>query len=232
MSETQGDEIALHYETSHKRLCALVAALTDEQLATEVAATPGWSVHDVVAHVAAIPTDAMAGRLTGIPTEEFTAGQITERRGRTVDELIAEWGPNVAPMCEGARAGLAPPSLAVDVLTHEQDIRGALGLAPVISPDELRFCTTRYSLGCSNALRKNAVPALAIEATDTDFAATAGDGDATTTLRAPEFELFRAFSGRRSRTQVLGYEWTGEPEPYLGHVNLFGPLPERDVRDA
>src|SRR3954454_14429252 len=147
MTAPSGEETATVYTTSHERIVDLVISLTDEQVATPVPATPGWTVHDVLAHLAAVPTDGLAGRIAGIPSDEFTAGQIAQRRDRTVRELIDEWRPNVEPMCEGARAGLVPPHLAVDALTHEQDIRGAVGLRPVLSSEELRFCTNVYSSG-------------------------------------------------------------------------------------
>jgi uncharacterized protein (TIGR03083 family) len=226
------EDTATHYTTAHARIAALVGDLTDEQVTTPVPSTPGWTVHDVLAHLAAVPTDGMAGRLTGLPTDEFTAGQIAERRDRSIVELLDEWRPNVEPMCEGARAGLVPPHLAVDALTHEQDIRGALGLPAVLSPQELRFCTNLFASGCGYAVKTAGLPALAIEATDTDFATVAGEGDQANGVQAAEFELFRALAGRRSRTQVAGLQWSGDPAPYLDAFCIFGPLREQDLYDA
>jgi uncharacterized protein (TIGR03083 family) len=227
-----GEETATHYTTAHGRIVALVDDLTDEQLATPVPATPGWTVHDVLAHLVAVPTDGMAGRITGIPTEEFTAGQIAERRDRTAAQLLEEWQPNVEPMCEGARVDLVPPHLAVDALTHEQDIRGAIGLPAVLSPEELRFCTTLYASGCGFALMSAGLPALAIESTDTGLATLAGEGEQAAAVRAAEFELFRALSGRRSREQVAAFDWTGGAALYLDAFCLFGPLREQNLYDA
>jgi uncharacterized protein (TIGR03083 family) len=232
MPKPTGDETARHYAAAHARLAELVVGLTPAQLATPVSSTPGWTVHDVVAHLTAIPTEAMAGRLAGIPSDEQTHAHVEERRDRTHDELLAEWTPNVEPMCEGARAGLVPPNLAVDALTHEQDIRGALRLEPALTRDELRFCTNLYAFGFSYAVKKQALPALDIAATDTDFTRIAGEGEPQASLRASEFELFRALSGRRGRSQVLAYDWTGDPAPYLGLLNVFGSLPEGELIDA
>src|SRR5437764_15255999 len=99
MATPSGDEIAAHYTAAHERIAALVDELADEQVVTPVPFTPGWTVHDVLAHLAAIPTDGLAGRIAGVPTEEFTAGQIAERRDRTVAALLDEWRPNVEPVC-------------------------------------------------------------------------------------------------------------------------------------
>lgn len=232
MSASTGEQVARHYATAHERLTTVVAGLTDEQAATPVSATPGWSVHDVLAHLAAIPTDGLAGRLEGIPTDAFTAGQVAERRDRSAAELLEEWATNVGTMCDLARADFVPQELAVDALTHEQDIRGALGMPPAIGPDELRFCTRRYASGCGGAIKAAGLPALAIQATDSDFATIAGDGEPAVTVRALEFEFFRAMSGRRSRGQVAAFDWEGDSAPYLDAFCIFGPLREQDLHEA
>ena len=68
-----GEDIARHYLAAHDRLVRLATSLTDEQASTSVVATPGWTVHDVLAHLAGITTDALSGRLQGMPTDDFTA---------------------------------------------------------------------------------------------------------------------------------------------------------------
>ena len=227
-----GDEIARHYRSAHERLAAFARGLSAEQADTAVPGTPGWSVHDVLAHLAAIPTDALAGRISGIPTDDETATQVAERKDRDVAELLDEWAPNVPAMCEGAQAGLVPPNLAVDALTHEQDIRGALGAGPALTGEELRFCANLYAFGCGRGLKHAGIAPLAIAATDTDFAFTAGIGEPVASVRASEFELFRALSGRRSRRQVAAFDWDGDPSPYLDRFNVFGVLPDDDVVDG
>jgi uncharacterized protein (TIGR03083 family) len=229
--QQSGDETAAHYETCVARFADLARSLTVGQLDQPVPATPGWTVRGVLSHLTAIPTDALAGRLAGIPTDEVTAGQIAERAQRSAVELLDEWLPNVPAMCDGARAGLVPPNLAVDVLTHEQDVRGALGLPPVIGADELAFCLTLYASGTAYRVRTAELPVLAVRAGDSGFERRSGDGPPAATLVAPAFELFRALAGRRSRSQVLRYDWTGDSEPYLDHLNVFGPLPDADVPD-
>jgi uncharacterized protein (TIGR03083 family) len=232
MPKPTGGQIAQHYLAAHTRLVDLASALTGTEAATPVPATPGWTVRDVLAHLAASPTDVLAGRLTTMPDDEFTAGQIEERRDRSVAELVAEWSGNVEAMAEGARAGLLPPNLAVDALTHEQDIRGALGRGPALTPADLRFCVGQFGFGLRLAIRAAGLPALDLRAADTDFQMVAGDGDPAGSLSAPEFELFRALSGRRGRRQIAAYDWSADPAPWLDHVNVLGPLPDTDVHDG
>src|SRR5438067_779026 len=111
-TKPSGDDTARHYQSAHGRLVDLIRGLSAEQVDTPAAGTPGWSVHDVLAHLAAIPTDGLAGRISGIPTDAQTAAQVAERKDRDVAELLDEWIPNVPAMCEGAKVGLVPPNLA------------------------------------------------------------------------------------------------------------------------
>jgi hypothetical protein len=167
-----------------------------------------------------------------MPDDDFTAGQIDERRDRSVRELVAEWSGNVAAMAEGARAGLLPPNLAVDALTHEQDIRGALGRGAALTSTDLRFCTGQFGFGLRFALETAGLPCLELRSSDSDFQMLAGKGEPAAALTAPEFELFRALGGRRGRRQVTAYEWSADPGPWLNHLNVLGTLPETDVHDG
>jgi uncharacterized protein (TIGR03083 family) len=225
------DDIARHYERSHERIVELVTSLSADQAATQVAATPGWDVHDVLAHLAAITTDALAGRLTGLPTDEFTHEQVRERRAASIVELVAEWQGNLGQMMEVTRTGLVPPNLAVDAVTHEQDIRGAIGAPRVPDPEAVRFCLDLYGAGAKYRLHKEAAPALRIEATDGDYTLDAGDGVPDATLRATEFELFRTLCGRRGREQVMAMDWDGDASGFVNRLNIFGAVPDYAVVD-
>jgi len=59
-----------------------------------------------------------------------------------------------------------------------------------------------------------------------------GAGEVGVTGTAATMEWFRALFGRRSPAQVRTYQWSGDPGPYFGLLNLFGPLPESDVAEA
>jgi uncharacterized protein (TIGR03083 family) len=196
-----------------------------------VPGTPAWTVHDVVAHLAAIPSDINAGRLAGVPDVEHTRGQVEQRQDRTISELLDEWRANMGPVVELARAGLIPAPLAIDVITHEQDIRGALQVAHLDDDAALRFAVSGYTLGLSQRVKEAGLPALRLRDPARGFAATAGAGEPAVEVAASEFELFRALAGRRSRAQVAGLDWDGDPTPYLACFCVFGPLPESDIQD-
>ncbi len=48
-------------------------------------------------------------------------------------------------------------------------------------------------------------------------------GDGAIVLRTERFAAFRWRLGRRSRRQLAGLDWTGDPSPVLDHLVVFGP---------
>ena len=42
-------------------------------------------------------------------------------------------------------------------------------------------------------------------------------------LATSRFEAFRWRMGRRSRAQLAGLNWSGDPSPVLDHLTFFGP---------
>ena len=225
------ESIARVYSEAHDRIVAFVSDLDDETAARRVPGTPEWTVHDVVAHLAAIPTDALAGRLAGVPTPEMTGKQVADRRDRSIKELLDEWAEGLDPILEGARAGLVPAPLAIDAVTHEQDIRGAIHAAHLDDDGALRFAVTGFTAGLGRRLKAAGLPPLRLRDPARGFDATARTGEPAATVSASEFELFRAIAGRRSRAQVAAFDWTGDPAPYLDCLCIFGPLPEQDISD-
>ena len=115
------------YQETRERISELVTGLDeDAALSTAVAACPGWSVRDVVAHVAAVADDWADGCLSGPPTDEETAAQIARFGGHDMADILAAWTDAAARLDRMAEtAGVAPP--LGDITSHEHDVRGAIG---------------------------------------------------------------------------------------------------------
>jgi uncharacterized protein (TIGR03083 family) len=231
MSVITPDAVADRYVEAHQRIVDLVAAVDDQRAARVVPGTPEWTVHDLVAHLAAIPCDIAAGRLTSIPTPQQTDEQVRVRRDRSVPELLEEWDAGLSPIVDGARAGLVPAPLAIDAITHEQDLRGALGAPSLPDRSALRFGATGFSVGLRRRLAEAGLPTIRLVDAATGLDVTVGDGEPAATVSAPEFEIFRAMAGRRSRAQVAAFDWTVDATPFLDAFCVFGPLREDDLAD-
>ena len=231
------------YDETRRRISDFVGSLSEADQDRPVPAAPGWTVHDVVAHLtgdlAAIQTDDFPGSFfaaVGEPDEvaklnAWAARMVEERRDRPVRDVLTEWEqltPAVMAMLRGEQplpSGFPPfvdRVLVTDVAVHEQDIYGALGLVRERDCSALRIGTSTYVAGIWLRLGELAPPRF--ETGEETYQA--GQGEPGATARTGRFELFRALSGRRSPEQIRAWEWSGDPEPYLHLFYVYGPRTE------
>ena len=228
-------DLSLLYRDTQARLAALIAGLDATALGTPVPACPGWSVQDVVAHELAITEDALAGRLTGPPDDEETAAQVARFRGHDIGDMLATWAQTTPPFSDVVGAfGIWPA--VIDLASHEQDIRGALG-----RPGERDSKVVRVCAGAVLSVLAPPVP-VRITVEDAEFRAGPGEGaefqagpgegaefragpgeGAELGLVTTRFEALRWRMGRRSRAQMAAFDWSGDPAPVLDHLVVFGP---------
>jgi uncharacterized protein (TIGR03083 family) len=114
-------------------VAALAPTLTDDQLATRVPATPQWTVHEVVAHMAGCPADFLTGRMDGAGSPAWTERQVAERRARPVADLLAELRSNEDAVVESVADNPGPP-MVWDLVVHHADLHEALALDPMPEP--------------------------------------------------------------------------------------------------
>jgi uncharacterized protein (TIGR03083 family) len=221
-------EIADRYSDARTRVAGLVGDLSAAEGATNVAGTPLWTVRELLSHLVGGPADLMAGNVEGAGGAAWTQAQVEARRERSVSDLCAEWEALAAPVDAAIRSGGVPAPVSFDVITHEQDLRGALGAEPTPDPIAVRFVTGGFAARVDRVVAEAGLPPLAFVDPVGDWSAGTSGG---VTLEASEFEVFRALTGRRSGRQVSALAWTGDPSPYLDLLSPFGPLRETDVRD-
>ena len=230
--DLQASDLPPLYRDTRERLTALVAGLDDAALATPVPTCPGWLVADVVAHLAAVVEDALASRLTGPPSEEQTAEQVARYKGRPMTQTLTGWTAG-APQFEEIISAFNVPQAVIDVASHEQDIRGALGQPGARDTDAVR----RMGGWLLERLRTPVPVRVTVE--DAEFqAGPSGDGWAAAEpspgagrgrgepvlgLTTTRFEAFRWRMGRRSREQLAALDWSGDPAAVLDHLVVFGP---------
>lgn len=174
-------------------LAALARDLDEAALATMVAATPEWSVHDVLAHQAGGSTDAVTGRMDGAPSTAWTSRHVAERARVPVAELIAELRATQAALTEAVR-DQAAPAIVWDRAVHLADLHEALNRE---APDRATW-------------------AAIVEAMRPRLAAAVPLDDAC------DYELFRAAFSRRSQRQLAALFPRATPEQ-LARVGFFGP---------
>jgi len=208
-------DLARMYQETRERLATLVAGLDEAGLGTAVPACPGWSVADVIGHLAAIPEDALAGRLTGPPSEDETAAQVDRFRGRPIAQTLAGW-TELAPRFEEIVAAFKIWPAVIDVASHEQDIRGAVGQPGARDTEVIRQM--------SGWLLARLSPPVRLRVTVEDTQLQVGpDGEPVLGLTTTWYEAFRWRMGRRSLDQLAALDWSGDPAPVLDHLVVFGP---------
>ena len=219
--------IARLYLDAHRSFVDLARTLDHDDWATLVPCCPGWSVRDVLSHVAGLADDLVNGRVDGAGTDSWTASQVERWRGAPVDELLDQWeqqAPGVAEVLEQL-GEVRPP---IDCCTHEHDVRHALGRPGNRDAEVVGFATA--ALGRVDT----AVP-VEVELTDgRRFAWTSVEAehdlldhhDRITVRGLDPFELFRSRLGRRSADQVRAYDWSEPPaDEILDAWFNFGPSP-------
>ncbi|MBV9871559.1 MAG: maleylpyruvate isomerase family mycothiol-dependent enzyme [Frankiaceae bacterium] len=222
------EEIADIYAGAYQRVTALATDFDEADLAVVVPGTPRWTLHGLMSHLVGGPVDFANGRVEGAGGEPWTQQQVDDRVDRSLDELLEEWAGVLPGVDAAVRSGNVPAPVSFDILTHESDIRGALGLDPTPDAAGVRFLTDGFGARAVAVARKAELPPLRLCASDTGWSAGV-DGGVTAT--ATEHEWTRALTGRRSNAQVSAYDWTGDPSPYLPLLSPFGPLRDADVRE-
>jgi uncharacterized protein (TIGR03083 family) len=214
------DQIGSTYAEGRVRILELVADLPPEAGEAPVPTCPGWSVHDVVAHLAGSCADVLAGRTDGITTAAWADAQVAARRGRPMSTLVEEW-TGAASRLEAA-ADRYPPALGVvwilDLTAHEHDIRTALGRPGARDARGVDVgLTLLVGEAFHAALSARSLGPVAMRTPDRSWTvgANAADAPPKAVVEASAFELFRCLTGRRSRAQIAALAWSVDPEPYL-----------------
>lgn len=195
------------------RIVELVSA-PEVSVDLPVAACPGWSVRDVVAHLAGVAQDWAAGRRVAPPNDAQTTAQVARFNGRDVDDIVRSWGEAAAHLPRLARAGIAPP--LGDVVVHEHDIRDALGQPGARDSAALQRV--------SDQLLRTLVTPVPVRVMVEDREYRCGpDSEPVIDLKTTRFEALRWRTGRRSSRQMAAMAWSGDPAAVLEHLYMFGP---------
>jgi uncharacterized protein (TIGR03083 family) len=187
------------YRFAREEIARLVEGRDDTAI---VSATPLWSVHDVVAHLAGVVEDGRIGNFEGAPGDAWTAAQVQRGRDKTTAQLLAEWADGAPSLEEALTAGTGPWHSTLDVVTHLCDLANAVGVPANLPPGYLEVVSPRLQQGFESGI--------------------VSEGFEPLTLRASNVEIFRARFGRRTREEVRAMSWSRDPEDCLDRYFIFG----------
>ncbi len=203
------------YRDARERVISLLSEVGAAAQEARVPACPDWSVRDVVAHLTAIADDSLAGRLTGPPDDAQTAAQVARFSRRDLAGIIAMWA-EIAPQFERRVGQFQVWPAVIDVVSHEHDIRGAVGRPGARDAAGVWHCAQLLLTGL-----RPPVP-LRVLVEDAEFRLGPGDGTELR-LTTSRFEALRWRMGRRSRAQLAALDWSGDPIQVIDHLAVFGP---------
>ena len=206
------------YVESQRRVQDLVAPLDSAALDKPTPACPAWSVRDVLAHLAGGAASFGTDSFAGVGTEPWTAEHVESRRDVAVGDLLAErWActPKLEHVPADHRVWLP---VVHDALTHEADIRGAIG-APGLPADALAaaFPLVEPALGMKFAAFGPTI--VELDGQPRDF----GQGEPALVVRTSMFEFWRGAFGRRSDRQMRSWVVAGDAEAFARVLPVFGP---------
>ncbi len=220
--------VADAYLDTHRRLTALAGELRDAELAAPVPACPGWSVKDTFAHLTGVAVDLVAGA-GRVAAPDRTARQVSDRANASLSAVLDEWASVVDRLAELlAAAGSGLTAVAIDVWTHEQDLRNAIGRFGGRDAPGLRL-TLKAAISADQRIQAAGLaPMHLVTGEKTWFlGADAVDG-ADVRLELEPYEAARMLMGRRTYQEMAAYPWVGDPTPYLPLLHQF-TVPERSL---
>ncbi len=194
-----------------RRVRAAVESVPVEALDGPCPATPGWRVHDVLAHLVGVPNDVLAGRLEGVATDAWTQAQVDARRDTPAAEMLDAWdadGTAIEPLFAVVGFGRFG-QMVFDSVTHELDLCHALGVAPERGSLAVD-CSFDWLVGVAGPSREQA---LRVRTERDDVVI--GAGEPVATVEMPRFDFVRASCGRRSGAQVRAFANEGLEPPEL-----------------
>ncbi|MET1060645.1 MAG: maleylpyruvate isomerase N-terminal domain-containing protein [Nocardioides sp.] len=206
------------YDACLAEVDTLAADLTPDQLASRVPATPGWTVHQVLAHLAGSASDAVSGRMDGAPGEDWTARHVAERERTAPLALAAELRSTQAAIAASTEDN-PRPAIVWNISVHLADLHEALGL-PVVDAalwEPVLAAVAPYRLG--------EAPATVV----------AGDdrwGAGGMAVEVSRYELYRALFSRRSRAQMQAWGSPGLDADQLDELPVFGPRDDDQPQPA
>jgi len=131
------------YGKTRRRILDLVQDLDAEAADAPVPACPGWSIHDVIAHVTGNCTSIITGEFADAAKPEWTAQQVEARKHMTLADVLAEWdatAPQIAAIIDDF-PGRTGTQVLGDLTVHEHDLRGALGRPGARDTDAVSMAT-------------------------------------------------------------------------------------------
>ena len=221
-------DVAEVYLDTYHRFSGLAAQLTEAELSTPVVACPGWSAKDTIGHVTGVAVGLVAGA-GEVAAPDSTERQVQERRDRPLQAILEEWAGAVGALTgvlQAAGSGLT--AVGIDLWSHEQDVRNAVGKPGGRDAPGL-WLTLKAAVSADQKVRTAGLPPmLLITGEKTWYLGDGAREGADVILDLDPYEAARMLMGRRTYDEIAAYPWVGDPASYLPLLHQF-TVPERSL---
>ncbi len=217
------------YASSRARIDALTRDLDEATLATTVPCCPLWSVKDLVGHLTGVMEDRHNHNLPTGGFKDWTDAQVARHRGQPIEEVLEVWtSMPIEPQLEVPSIS----ALAFDVVTHEHDLRHAIGAPGDHDSDSVRVGAARAAERMASTLDAGGAPGVRV--TTEDGEQLIGTGASPIALTTTRYGLMRLVTARVSRAQAESMAWSGDAAPVLDALfaDGFFTLQPYDVIEA
>jgi uncharacterized protein (TIGR03083 family) len=216
------------YHNTRRRVSELVASLDDAALGVRVPACPDWTVHQLVAHMSGIPEALTSGSFPAGDLQAWLDSVVKERQDVPVPELLERW-----EACEAGTSSLVDGGgslMFIDVVSHEHDLRGAVGLGGARGTPEVRATVQLLLDLLAPAITEAGLGALVVDSGEVRWASQFARPGCT--LRVDPWEAIRVLQSRRTADEVRALPLSGNVEPYLAVLADHSPLPVTSLGEA
>ena len=178
------DQVCEAYRNTRINVLELLTTTSEDSATSIVPACPAWTVQQTAAHIVGVPEDLLAGRLEGITSDAWTDAQVQRHAGESLAELAQALDATTTHFDAMLPAIPAPSNsqMVMDAVTHEIDLREALGL-----PCPETSLAVRVALAWLLDM---------VDRRDPSMSTRLGDAEQT------DFVLVRALTGRFSSMQM------------------------------
>ncbi|MCX6509548.1 MAG: hypothetical protein NT081_01890 [Actinobacteria bacterium] len=208
------------YDATRARMLDIARSAGPGALTTTVPSCPDWSALQLITHCVSMPAALGAGDFPSGDTGNWIDKILNDRAGHSLDELDAEWASandTIAGMVNGGGAVLFD-----DLVVHEHDLRGALGVpdhsaldADVMVPSSLASCVA--------ALETAGLGSIEVRSAEGTWRS--HDTEPGWVLEVSPWEAVRVLYSRRTADELRALGGSANIEAYIGLLDAHLPLP-------
>ncbi|MFJ9521738.1 maleylpyruvate isomerase family mycothiol-dependent enzyme [Kitasatospora sp. NPDC101801] len=195
----------LGYDRIRQNVIELVSERSELATVT-VPACHGWTVRDLVDHL----VDVCRQVTLGIQVLPLRHPEPDGAAG--VPELLERWtelSELLPPLTEGLRG----PIMTMDALTHELDLRRAIGAPVPLDHPAYPGSLDLVALGMGLTVAELGLPAMRVRSGGQEWRV--GPGEPGVTVSGHHHDVFRSLTGRRTLDQIGALSWSGPAERWL-----------------